>query len=353
MNKKIVFVILLVLVAAVVAAPHLRAKPVKRDLAGTVLKFHTWDTYVAPTVFKAFEDETGIKVEASVFENNDGLLKDLEAGNSYDLMTPSGNYLWQLAEQNLLSPLPEELRDLGDHLSEPVKHPSYDPKYKWGLPVFYGTTGIAVNTEKTAENVTSWKQLFERPAGEEPMVGMLDEVASVITAASFAVGARDCDTSPDTLARIKALLEAQAPFVKTYSSESYYDRLAAGEVGIQMAWSGDVYIARNKNKAVKYVYPAEGVDLWMDELVIPANAKNKEAAVRFIEFIHDPKHMAEYAQVTGSIPAVEDAMQYLPEEMREAPEFRIPRGVKALATQACSPAKADAYAAIVEPLLTK
>jgi hypothetical protein len=75
--------------------------------------------------------------------------------------------------------------------------------------------------------------------------------------------------------------------------------------------------------------------------------------VRFIEFIHDPKHMAEYAQVTGSSPAVEDAMQYLPEEMREAPEFRIPRGVKALATQACSPAKADAYAAIVEPLLVK
>ncbi len=358
MNKKILLAFVPVLIAAfaawlIFAMPKPSQNPPARDLAGTVLKFYTWDTYVAPEIFKSFEAETGIKVEATVFDNNDELLKQLKSGATYDLITPSGNYIWQLVQEKLLLPLPENLRVLGEGLAEQVQNPSYDPKYKWALPIFYGTTALAVNTKLLPGPVTSWKQLFERPAGEAPGIGMLDEVASVITAASFALGTPDCDASDATLGRIKALLEAQQPFVKTYSSENYFERLAAGEVALQMAWSGDIYIARKKNSDIRYVYPSEGVDVWMDDLAIPVTAKNSEGAVRFIEFIQDPKHMAAYAEVSGNIPAVAAAMEYLPSEMQAAPEFNLPKSVRTIVTQACPPEKSEAYAKIVEPFLTK
>lgn len=358
--KKKILLALVPLVLAVVAAVALIYLPKQKagieapaqSLAGTVLKFHTWDTYIAPEIFKEFEKETGIKVEATIFDTNDTLLKELKEGKSYDLITPSGNYIWHLVQEKLLAPMPDGLRTLSDGLAEQVKNPSYDPQHKWGLPVFYGTTGIAVNT-KFSPVITSWKELFERPAGEKPMIGMLDEVASVITAASFALGTSDCDASDVTLGRIKELLQKQEPFVKTYVSENYYDRLATGDVALQMAWSGDVYIARKKNNAVQYIYPAEGVDVWMDMFAIPKTSKNKDAAAQFIQFALDPKRMANYATVSGNIPAVAGAMEFLPPEMRSAPEFNVPKSVRAVTTQACPPEKSEAYAQIVEPFLTR
>jgi spermidine/putrescine transport system substrate-binding protein len=311
---------------------------------------YTWDTYAAPEVFAKFEKETGIKVITEVYTSNDVLLAKLKEGAKYDIIAPSGNYITQLSAGGLLQPLPSDIKGLASSLSPSVQKPAYDPAYEYSLPLFYGTTGIAVNTAKTSEDIFSWNQFFHRPQGEGADIGMLDEGSTIAAVTSIALGQKNCDASPAAIQSIKVLLTGQHAFVKNYSSEGYYDRLAAGDVKMQMAWSSDAFIARQKNKDIKYLYPKEGVELWLDTIAIPKNAHSLKNAKKFIQFIMRPENLAENAKIAGATPAVEGAKQYLPADMRNAPEFNIPPDTRAFVSYSCPAEAITAYNEIIESL---
>jgi spermidine/putrescine transport system substrate-binding protein len=313
---------------------------------GKQLRFYTWDSYVAPGLFEKFEDETGIRVVATPYSSNDQMMTGLESGQRYDLITPSAEFVTLLVSKQMLKKLPQDMAALlQNRLAPPVRHAQYDPEGRWSLPLFYGTTGIAVNTKMTNEEVTSWKQLFERPKGEKPAIGMLDEKNTLSAVASLAAGVQHCDVRKETLAKLTTLFAAQKPFVKSWAAEGYYDRLADGEVKMQLAWSGDAYIARKKNPDIKYFYPSEGIDLWVDSIAIPENARNPQVALKFMEFITRPENIAQYAAASGNIPAVAGAMPLLPPAMRAAPEFNIPAMSKMIFAGLCAP---EAKAALHE-----
>jgi spermidine/putrescine transport system substrate-binding protein len=312
---------------------------------------YTWDTYADLDLFRKFEKETGIKVVTDIYSSNDTLLSKLKTGASYDIVAPSGNYVPLLVGENLLQPLPDDLKPAAQGLSDLVKAPAYDAEHKYSLPLFYGTTGIAVDTKFVKEDVTSWDQFFHRPAEAGKQLGMIDDTSTVMDIVGIALGKPYCEDKPETYQALQDLLLAQKPAVKTYSATGYQERLAANEVAMQMAWSGDVYRARTNNPDIKYVYPKEGVELWIDNLAVPAAAKNVEAAKQFIAFAMKPENMAVYAQYSGNIPTLDAAKALLPEKIRTAPEFNIPAGLKAPISINCPPKVAQTYEKIWERLL--
>ncbi|MEZ0223447.1 MAG: PotD/PotF family extracellular solute-binding protein [Alphaproteobacteria bacterium] len=315
------------------------------------LYLYIWDTYADQPLFKKFEKETGIKVVPDIYSSMETLLAKLQSGAAYDIVAPTGNYVPLLASEGLLMPLPDDLRAYGAQMSDAVKNPGYDADYQYVLPLFWGTTSIAVNTKLTKEKVTSWQQFFERPEGEEKQLGVLDDVSTVLNITSIATGKAFCDPTPDTLRGLLAKLQKQKPFVKIYGATGYSERLASGEVAMQMAWSGDVYRARQDNPAIKYVYPKEGVEVWVDNLGIPAASKNVDAAKKFIAFVMRPENMAEYAQFAGMVPSLEAAKPLLPAAFRNAPEFNIPEGITGTLSINCPPRVVRAYGKIWERLL--
>jgi spermidine/putrescine transport system substrate-binding protein len=315
------------------------------------LYIYTWDTYAAPALFKKFEAETGIEVITDIYSSNDTLVAKLKAGSAYDIVTPTGNYVPQMIAENLLQPLPEGLAAAGESMDAGVQKPAYDPAYKYVLPLFYGSTALAVNTKLTKEDVTSWQQFYTRPAGEGPSLGVLDDVGTVMDLASIALAKDFCDASPETFKAMQKLLLEQKPFVKVYGATGYFERLAAGEVAIQMAWSGDTYKVRQQNPDIKYVYPKEGVELWVDNLTIPATAKNVDAARQFIAFALKPENIAVWAEVSGNVPSVTAARALLPEALRNAPEFNIPPDIKTVLAVPCPVEVVKAYNQIWEKLL--
>lgn len=315
------------------------------------LFIYTWDTYADDALFEKFKKETGIEVVTDIYSSNDTLFAKLQSGAAYDIVAPSGNYVPLLAGEKLLMPLPDDLRAYGEKLSETVQKPSYDPEYKYSLPLFWGTTAVAVDTKLMKEDITSWSQFFDRPKDQKKHLGMLDDTGTVMDIAAIALGKPDCDDQPETYKAIQELLTKQKPFVKTYSSTGYSERLAANEVAMQMAWSGDVYRVRQDNPAVKYVYPKEGVELWIDNLAIPASSKNVENAKKFIEFVMKPENMAAYSQSSGNVPSLAAAKDLLPEDLKNAPEFNIPEGVKGVLSATCPPKVVKSYEKIWERVM--
>jgi len=319
--------------------------------SGPKLYVYIWDTYADNELFKKFEQETGIKVITEIYSSNDALMAKLKSGARYDIVAPSGNYVPLMLEQKLLQQLPENISAIGANLTDNIKEPVYDPGYKYAMPLFYGTTGIAVNTKLVKEDITSWSQFFDRPTDETPSLGVLDDTSTVMALASIAIGRKNCDGSEETLKMLQDLLVGQRPQVKVYGSTGYFERMAAGEVAMQMAWSGDVYTARQENPDLKYVYPVEGVELWMDSLAIPSNAQNAEAAAKFITFVMDPQNQAKYSEFSGQIPTHKDTATYLSGDIQNAPEFNIPADAHTYVSFACPAEVVQAYGRIWENLL--
>ncbi|MBN2204449.1 MAG: hypothetical protein JW767_05455, partial [Thermoleophilia bacterium] len=65
-----------------------------------------WAEYLAPSVRKGFEEEYGITVRESYFDNNEAMLAKLRAGaTGYDVIVPSSYMASILIKSGLVEPL--------------------------------------------------------------------------------------------------------------------------------------------------------------------------------------------------------------------------------------------------------
>jgi spermidine/putrescine transport system substrate-binding protein len=56
-----------------------------------------------------------------------------------------------------------------------------------------------------------------------------------------------------------------------------------------LTFNGDAYKASGVDADLVYVYPEEGATLWVDSVVIPRRAKNKDEAHEFLNFLMRPE----------------------------------------------------------------
>lgn len=75
--------------------------------------------------------------------------------------------------------------------------------------------------------------------------------------------------------------------------------LMEGEVNLGMIWNGSAFVARQAGTPIDVVWPKEGGIFWMDSLAIPANAKNKEGALKLINFLLRPDVAKQVAETIG------------------------------------------------------
>ena len=65
---------------------------------------------------------------------------------------------------------------------------------------------------------------------------------------------------------------------------SAYDE-AMGNAAMALVYSGEAAYAMELNDDLSYSVPEEGSNLWIDSWVIPKNAKHKENAEAFINYM--------------------------------------------------------------------
>jgi putrescine transport system substrate-binding protein len=105
--------------------------------------------------------------------------------------------------------------------------------------------------------------------------------------------------SPDDLVQADAILSKIRPYIRNINSSEYIEALANGDLCIAVGYNGDVMQARdrareaNKGIEVKYFVPKEGSILWFDMLAIPKDAPNPESAYAYLNYIMDPKVIAD------------------------------------------------------------
>lgn len=260
---------------------------------------YNWGEYIDNSVIDEFEAETGIKVTYDMFETNEEMYPIIEAGAvNYDVVCPSDYMIQKMIDNNLLAELNfnniPNIKNIDEPYMESSK--SFDAQNKYSVPYTWGTVGILYNTKLVKQlglpAPTKWADLWN--PGYSGEVLMQDSVRD-----AFMVALKSLNYSMNT-GNLSELQEAanklieQKPLVQAYVIDQVRDKMIGGEAAIGVIYSGEIlYIQdevanQNLDYNLEYVIPEEGTNLWIDSWVIPKNAKNKENAEKWIDFLCRP-----------------------------------------------------------------
>lgn len=256
-----------------------------------VLYLYNWSEYLPEAVIEAFEQETGIRVVYSTFDSNEAMyakLRLVDRKNSYDLVVPSTYYVSKMRKEGLLAKLDRTKLQGLDRLDPKLLNRAFDPGNEYSVPYLWGSTGIALNTDKVpAGSVTRWADLW-RPEFRDRLL-LTNDMREVFHVGLRVLGYSGNSTDPQEIEAAYKKLAVLLPNVRVYDSEAPRMPYLEGETDAGMIWNGEAYQAHGENPAIVYVYPEEGAALWMDSLVIPKNARNVDHAYRFINYILRPE----------------------------------------------------------------
>ena len=275
------------------------------------VRVYNWSDYIDEELLTKFEEETGIDLIYDVFDSNEVLeTKMLAGGSGYDVVVPTADFLQRQIQAGAFQKLDKSklpnIENMWDVIE--ARTAQYDPGNEYAINYMWGTTGLGVNVGKVQEILgedapIASMDLVLDPANMEKLsacgVHFLDAPTEIIPMVLQYLG-EDPDTQdPDVIAKVEPVLMAVRPYIQKFHSSEYINALANGEICVAIGWSGDVLQSRDRaaeaDNGVEIAYNAfeEGSLMWFDQMAIPTDAPNPEAAHTFLNFIMDAQNMAQ------------------------------------------------------------
>jgi spermidine/putrescine transport system substrate-binding protein len=237
------------------------------------------------------------------------------AGEGYDLIVPSSDYVGLMRRQDMLLPLDKSKLTNFANLAKKFTDQPFDPDNTFSVPYMWGSTAIAVNTAtEEGKAVTSFEDLWN-PALKGHLL-LPNDVREVFTIALKTLGYSLNDTDPAHLEQAFEKLKSLIPAVRVFDSDSPKQALLSGEVSVGVVWNGEAFVANQENPEIKYIYPAEGYSLWLDSLCIPKGAKNLDEAHAFLNYLLRPDVAAAISTEMGYSTPNAKASEFIPEDVR-------------------------------------
>lgn len=274
------------------------------------VRVYNWSDYIDEDLLTKFEEETGIKLIYDVFDSNEVLeTKMLAGGSGYDVVVPSGTFLQRQITAGAFQKLDKEklpnLKNMWDVVEK--RTAQYDPDNAYSINYMWGTTGIGVNVGKVRETLgddapIDSLELVMNPDNMSKLadcgVHFLDAPAEMLPMALKYIGIDPDSHDPEDLAKAEEALLKIRPYIQKFNSSEYIQALANGDICVAVGWSGDILQARDRaaeaDNGVEIAYHAakEGAQMWFDQMAIPVDAPNVDAAHTFLNFIMDAENMA-------------------------------------------------------------
>lgn len=282
---------------------------------------YNWGEYIDPSLIKQFEKQTGIKVIYETFDSNEAMeAKIRNGGTHYDVAFPSEYTVEKLKKEHMLLPLDHQKLPHYKNLDAAYLNQDFDPHNRYSVPYFFGTVGILYNKDRYPNiKFDSWKDLTQSELKNDVL--LVDGAREVIGLSLNRYGYSLNDTSETHLNRAQTFLNELKPQVKGVVGDEVTMMMTQHEANAAVVWSGVATPIVQEHPEFEYVIPKEGSNVWIDNMVIPKTAQNKEAAYRFIDFLLEARISKQNTEWVGYATPNKAARAQLPAEIKNDTRF--------------------------------
>lgn len=320
--KKIVIAIISILLACTglaFLAHHLDTPSVKKSTQNLII--YNWGDYLDPQLIKKFERQTGYHIVYETFDSNEAMYTKIkQGGTAYDLTIPSEYMVTKMRKAHLLEKLDKEKIPNMKYIGKTFMHKSFDQENDYSVPYFWGTLGIVYNDKFVKQGaIKTWNDLWNKKYHHQIL--LVDSARDAMGMALVSLGYSMNTTSSLKLQLAQTKLDGLGPNIKAIISDEMKMYMVQNEAAVGVTWSGEAHEMMENNSHLHYVVPKQGSNLWFDNFVVPKTAKNKKAALKFINFMLEPKNAAQNAQYVGYATPNIAAKKLLPQRIRNDKQF--------------------------------
>lgn len=286
-------------------APTMRGRP---------LRISNWPLYIDKQTIPDFQKATGVTVQYSedVNDNNEFFAKieePLKRGQSIDrdVVVLTDWMAGRMIRLGYVAPLDDTKFPNRVNVADAVRNVDFDPGRKFSVPWVSGMTGIGYNPRKTAREITSVNEIFDPKF--KGKVTMLTEMRDTFGLVMLGMGKDPAHcTLDDAKAAAARITQArQSGQIRAFTGNDYAEDLAAGNIAIAMAWSGDMQGLHADNPDLQWIAPREGAILYSDDMLIPKTSDRQDLAMAWINWCYEPAHSAQIVSGAPYISAVKGA----------------------------------------------
>lgn len=285
----------ILIITATVAAMFLmigcKGNSSSSSVAKQKLYIYNWTYYIPDGVIKEFEQRYNVSIVYDMYASNEEMFAKLKAGGTgYDLVFPSGDYVSIMTREGMIDSIDKsKIPNFSNLDSSILQKISFDPGCSHSVPYILGAAGVSVNKKFVTNYEKSWN-IFDRSDLKGRMT-LLDDMREVLGAALKTLGYSVNTSNPEELQKAKTVVLKWRENIVKFDAEAFAKGFAAGEFWVVHGYAENVFLELDSTmrKDVDFFIPKEGSAMYMDNMVILKDARNKELAYKFINFIHEPQ----------------------------------------------------------------
>ena len=277
------------------------------------LRVSNWPLYMADGFVAAFQTATGLTVdyredfndnEEWFAKNKEPLSRKQDIGA--DLVVPTQFMAARLIGLGWLNPISDARWTNKKNMRPDLLNAKADEGRKYTAPYMSGMVGIAYNRAATNRDITKIDDMWD-PAFKGK-VSLFSDIQDGLGMIILSQGGSMESPSLESVNKAADLVKEQKDKgqIRRFTGNDYADDLAAGNIIVAQAYSGDVVQLQKDNPDLKFVVPESGGTSFVDTMVIPYTTQNQNAAEEWINFIYDPANYAKLIAATRYVPVLSD-----------------------------------------------
>ena len=256
------------------------------------LNIYMWSDYLSDSVVKGFETKYNVKVNLSYMNSSEEAAAKITSGggDQYDLVMPCDADMTSLIKGGKLAEIDLKKIPNFKNIGDAYKNRSFDPENKYAIPYLMNYVYIVYNPDTCPVKITKYQDLLSPKL--KGQIASVTGIRNLFPIALVALGYDPNSTKESEIAAAYKWLQDYMKNVKFIGSDSTEQSIISGECSVALLFDGQAGRAFKAKPSLKVADISDPIQLGVDEFVIPANAKNKENAELFLNYILDAKVMA-------------------------------------------------------------
>ena len=286
--------------------------------ASGTLRISNWPLYMADGFVAAFQTASGITVDYKEDYNDneqwfakvkEPLSRKQDIGA--DLVVPTEFMAIRLHQLGWLNDISDEGVPNKKNLRPDLMDSSVDPGRKYSAPYMSGLVGLAYNRAATGRDITSINDLWD-PAFKG-RVSLFTDTQDGLGMIMLSQGNSPENPTTETVQQAIDLVREQNDRgqIRRFTGNDYADDLAAGNIAIAQAYSGDVVQLQADNPDLQFIVPDSGGTTFLDTMVLPYTTQNQKAAEAWIDYVYDRANYAKLVAYTQFVPVLSEMTEEL------------------------------------------